>query len=240
MMKHTYKITGMTCDNCKEKITSALKSVSGITQVEINREKGLAEISMSEHIQTLVMQEVLTNLGDYSISMDMGASMKQMTKNKNHIKDLMTLFIIVGAILLFSVLTTFLMNQDFGFGMRMFMGGFFVVFGTLKVLKLKDFAIAYKEYDIVAKRSNIYAHAYPFIELGLGILYFTNLVPFISNIVTIIVMGIGAIGVYRKLLKKEEIPCACLGTVFKVPMTWVTLIEDMLMVVMAIIMLILM
>jgi len=239
-MKHTYKITGMTCDNCKEKITSALKSVSGITQVEINREKGLAEISMSEHIQTLVMQEVLTNLGDYSISMDMGASMKQMTKNKNHIKDLMTLFIIVGAILLFSVLTTFLMNQDFGFGMRMFMGGFFVVFGTLKVLKLKDFAIAYKEYDIVAKRSNIYAHAYPFIELGLGILYFTNLVPFISNIVTIIVMGIGAIGVYRKLLKKEEIPCACLGTVFKVPMTWVTLIEDMLMVVMAIIMLILM
>jgi hypothetical protein len=53
-------------------------------------------------------------------------------------------------------------------------------------------------------------------------------------------MGIGAIGVYIKLLKKEEIPCACLGTVFKVPMIWVTLAEDLLMVAMAVIMLILM
>jgi copper chaperone CopZ len=238
-MKHTYKITGMTCDNCKEKITHALKSISGITQVEIDRVKGLAEISMSEHIQTPVMQDALTGLGNYSISMDMGTSMKQVAENKSHIKDLIPLFVIVGAILLFSVIITFLMNQNFGFGMRMFMGEFFVVFGTLKLIKLKDFAIAYKEYDIIAKRSNVYAHAYPFIELGLGILYFTNLVPFITNIITIIVMGIGAIGVYIKLLKKEEIPCACLGTVFKVPMTWVTLVEDLLMVAMAVIMLIL-
>ena len=241
-MKHTYKITGitgMTCDNCKEKITHALKSISGITQVEINREKALAKISMSEHVQTPVMQDALTGLGDYSISMDVGTSMKQATKNKSHIKDLMPLFVIVGAILLFSVITTLLMNQNFSFGMRMFMGGFFLVFGTLKLLKLKDFAIAYKEYDIIAKRSNVYAHAYPFIELALGILYFINLVPFITNTITIVVMGIGAIGVYIKLLKKEEIPCACLGTVFKVPMTWVTLIEDLLMVVMAIIMIVL-
>ena len=124
--------------------------------------------------------------------------------------------------------------------MRMFMGGFFVVFGILKVLKLKDFAIAYKEYDILAMKSNAYAHIYPFIELGLGILYFTNLIPLTTNIATVIIMSIGAVGVYRKLRKKEEIPCACLGTVFKVPMTWVTLVEDLLMVVMAIIMLVLM
>jgi len=240
MMKHTYKITGMTCDNCKQKITSALGSLSGITQIEINREKGQAEISMSEHVQTLVMQEVLTSLGDYSISMDMGTSMKQVAEKKNHMKDLIPLFVIVGSILLFSVIITLSMGQNFTFGMRMFMGGFFLVFGLLKMMKLKDFAIAYKEYDIVARNSSIYAHTYPFIELSLGVLYFTNTLPFFTNTLTIIVMGIGAIGVYIKLRKKEEIPCACLGTVFKVPMTWVTLIEDMLMVVMAIIMLILM
>lgn len=240
MMKHTYKITGMTCGNCKEKITHALKSIPEISYVEIDREKGLAEISMSEHIQTPVMQELLARLGDYSISMDMGALMKQINEKKNHIKDLIPLFVIIGVILLFSVITTLFMGQDFRFGMRMFMGGFFVIFGMLKILKLKDFAIAYKEYDIIAKRSNLYAHTYPFIELGLGILYFINFLPFITNITTIIIMGIGAIGVYIKLLKKEEIPCACLGTVFKVPMTWVTLAEDLLMVAMAVIMLILM
>ena len=239
-MKHTYKIRGMTCDNCKEKVTHALKSVPGISHVEIDRKKELANISMSEHIQTPVMQESLTRLGDYSISMDMGTSIKQLSEKKNHIEDLIPLFVIIGVILLFSIITTLFMGQDSRFGMRMFMGGFFLVFGLLKMMKLKDFAIAYKEYDIIAKRSNIYAHAYPFIELGLGILYFINLVPFITNIITIIVMGIGATGVYIKLLKKEEIPCACLGTVFKVPMTWVTLVEDLLMVAMAIIMLILM
>lgn len=239
MMKHIYKITGMTCDNCKDKITQALQSIQEITKVEIDREKGLVDVSMSKHVQTPVMQEVLTTLGDYSISMDMEASMEK-EKKKNHFKDLIPLFVIVGAILLFSIIMTLVTVKDFQFGMRMFMGGFFVVFGMLKVLKLKDFAIAYKEYDIVAKHSSTYAHAYPFIELALGILYFINIIPFITNILTIIIMGIGAIGVYTKLRKREEIPCACLGTVFKVPMTWVTLAEDLFMVIMAIIMIVLM
>ncbi len=238
-MKHIYKITGMTCDNCKDKITQALQSIQEITKVEIDREKGLVDVSMSKHVQTPVMQEVLTTLGDYSISMDMEASMEK-EKKKNHFKDLIPLFVIVGAILLFSIIMTLVTVKDFQFGMRMFMGGFFVVFGMLKVLKLKDFAIAYKEYDIVAKHSSTYAHAYPFIELALGILYFINIIPFITNILTIIIMGIGAIGVYTKLRKREEIPCACLGTVFKVPMTWVTLAEDLFMVIMAIIMIVLM
>ena len=150
------------------------------------------------------------------------------------------MFVIVGAILLFSIIMTLVIGKDFQFGMRMFMGGFFAVFGILKVLKLKDFAVAYKEYDIIAKHSSLYAHAYPFIELALGILYFINIIPLTTNILTIIVMGIGATGVYIKLRKHEEIPCACLGTVFKVPMTWVTLAEDLLMVIMAIIMIVLM
>ena len=222
MMKHTYKITGMTCDNCKDKITQALESIPEITKVEIDREKGLVEISMSEHVQTPVMQTAISSLGEYSISMDMSVSIDQ-AKKKNHIKDLIPLFVIVGAILVFSIIISLITGNGFSFGMRMFMGGFFTVFGILKVLKLKGFAIAYKEYDIIAKHSNLYAHSYPFIELALGILYFINIIPLTTNILTIIVMGIGAIGVYIKLRKHEEIPCACLGTVFKVPMTWVTL-----------------
>ena len=239
MMKHTYKITGMTCDSCKGKITQALESIPEITKVQTDRENERAEISMSEHVQTPVMQTAISSLGKYTISMDMGVSMEE-AKKKNHIKDLIPLFVIVGAILIFSIITSLITGNGFSFGMRMFMGGFFTVFGILKVLKLKGFAIAYKEYDIIAKHSNLYAHSYPFIELALGILYFINIIPLTTNILTIIVMGIGAIGVYIKLRKHEEIPCACLGTVFKVPMTWVTLAEDLLMVIMAIIMIVLM
>lgn len=232
-MKHTYKIAGMTCNSCEEKITKVLLTLPEITKVSIDREKGIADISMSTHIQTSHMQEALSNVGSYTISMDMEASMEAMNQNKNHVKDLIPLFVIVGGILAFAILMSIFKNQNFAFAMRMFMGGFFVIFGLLKVLKLKDFALAYKEYDILAQRSSLYAHAYPFIELILGILYFTHSVPITTAIITIVVMGIGAIGVYLKLKKKEEIPCACLGTVFKVPMTWVTLVEDLLMVAMA-------
>ncbi|MFT5359638.1 MAG: hypothetical protein ACI88L_000096 [Candidatus Paceibacteria bacterium] len=113
--------------------------------------------------------------------------------------------------------------------MRNFMGSFFLVFGLLKVMKLSDFAKAYREYDLLAMRSGLYAKAYPFIELALAAAFLLNFEILITSWATFVIMLVGAFGVYLKLKKKEEIPCACLGTVFKVPMTWVTLIEDLLM-----------
>lgn len=115
----------------------------------------------------------------------------------------------------------------------MFMGSFFLVFGALKVIRLRAFAMAYREYDLLAMRSSTYAHTYPFIELVLAFGYFAGFYPVAVNTITLVVMLIGALGVYRKLRQREEIPCACLGTVFKVPMTWVTLGEDLLMAAMA-------
>ena len=43
------------------------------------------------------------------------------------------------------------------------------------------------------------------------------------------VMSVGAIGVARTLLRKDRIQCACLGTVFNLPMSRITLVEDLLM-----------
>ncbi len=113
--------------------------------------------------------------------------------------------------------------------MRNFMGSFFLVFGLLKTIKLKAFAKAYKEYDLLAMRSDLYARSYPFIELALAAAFLLNFEILITSWITFVIMLVSAIGVYIKLRKKEEVPCACLGTVFKLPMTWVTLIEDLLM-----------
>ena len=123
-------------------------------------------------------------------------------------------------------------------GMRNFMGSFFLVFGLLKVIRLKAFAMAYKKYDLLAMRSGLYAQVYPFLELALAAAFLLNFQVLVASWVTLVVMLIGALGVYLKLRKKEEIPCACLGTVFKVPMTWVTLVEDLLMAGMALYMII--
>ncbi len=113
--------------------------------------------------------------------------------------------------------------------MNHFMAGFFLVFSFFKLLNLKGFADAYQTYDVVAKRSRAYAFAYPFIELGLGLAYLVGANVLATNLVTLVVMGVSSIGVIQALLKKRAIECACLGTIFNLPMTKITLFEDLLM-----------
>jgi hypothetical protein len=117
------------------------------------------------------------------------------------------------------------------------MGVFFVIFALFKLLDLNGFVASYIGYDIVAKRFTSYAYLYPFIELGLGIAYLSN-APTSINWVTLFVTVIGSIGVGRELLRKSHIKCACLGTYIKLPLTTVSLVEDVGMGIMAIILLI--
>lgn len=121
--------------------------------------------------------------------------------------------------------------------MNDFMAAFFLIFGGFKVLKLDAFAEAYSMYDIMAKRSTFYAYAYPFIEIVLGFAYLLRLAPVPVNLITVILMLVSSFGVAQELAQKRTIPCACLGTVFKIPMTYVTLGEDLLMAAMALTML---
>lgn len=147
---------------------------------------------------------------------------------------LITIFAVIIGFTLFLVVSSG--NTDGMYIMRMFMGSFFAVFGGFKVVNWSGFVTAYKEYDVLAQRSTIYAYAYPVIEIGLGVLYFLAWSLLLTNAVTLGIMLVGAYGVWKKLRQGETIPCACLGVVFKIPMTYVTLIEDLLMAGMAILM----
>jgi len=129
-------------------------------------------------------------------------------------------------------------SWDLHAGMYDFMGVFFIVFSAFKIIHLSAFVDAYRTYDIIAQASKTYAYAYPFIEMALGLAYLLRLAPVTTNSITALIMFISAYGVLRALLKKEQIVCACLGTVFKIPMTSVTLGEDLLMAGMALWMLI--
>jgi len=120
--------------------------------------------------------------------------------------------------------------------MRNFMGGFFVTFSFFKLLNLSGFAVAYATYDIAAIRLRAYGYMYPFIELGLGIAYVGAFGGLITDVLTLAVMSLSTVGVTRSLLKKHAIRCACLGTVFNLPMSKITLIEDLSMVVISAIM----
>ena len=59
--------------------------------------------------------------------------------------------------------------------------------------------------------TRVYGYAYPFIELALGVAYLVRLAPLVTNLVTLAVMLVGAVGVTQALLQKRRIQCACLG-----------------------------
>lgn len=126
-------------------------------------------------------------------------------------------------------------------GMRVmgnFMGGFFVAFSFFKLLDLQGFVDAFQTYDVLARRVRAYGLLYPFLELGLGIAYLLKFAPLATNITTLFIMSIGIVGVTQALLSKRQIKCACLGTVFNLPMSKVTFVEDALMGAMAIMMIV--
>lgn len=152
-------------------------------------------------------------------------------------KEYMKLF----GILLFLALAGVAMSTLSGFNweewMRWFMGGFFIVFGSFKLIGMEMFVIAFRGYDPIAKRLRPYAYIYPFIEIFLGIFYILNMATIFRDVSTIIVMSISGYGVFKAISHHEQIKCACLGNIIKLPLTTVSLIENLTMAVMALIML---
>lgn len=118
-----------------------------------------------------------------------------------------------------------------------FMAGFFLVFAGFKLVDLKGFAQGYSTYDLLASRWFSYGYIYPFIELSFGLLMILGLFARQVLIAEIIVMTFSGIGVAIKLAKHEKFQCVCLGTFLKVPLTYVTLIEDFGMAILALILL---
>lgn len=116
-----------------------------------------------------------------------------------------------------------------------FMAWWLLIFGGFKLIKLSAFAEAYGMYDIIAKRIKAYGYIYPFIEIALGLMFLFRFEIIIAAWITFILMIINSIGAYRGIRDKKVLMCACLGTVFKLPMSYVSLGEDLLMAVMALI-----
>ncbi|GEQ85403.1 hypothetical protein ULMS_09110 [Patiriisocius marinistellae] len=245
-MKHTYNITGMTCNGCKASVEKTLRAVDDVTDVEVNLESGRAEISMNQHIVTTTFRQALPS--KYTIS---EVSVKQVgnaeigdkqnifntsnNETQTKLEQLKPLFLIFGCI----VLITAALNYN-GFNisavMLDFMGIFFFIFSLFKFFNLRGFAQSFSMYDPLAKAVPEYGKVYPFIELILGFMFLSRIQIPIVLIVTIIIIGITTIGVTRSLMSKKTIQCACLGTVLKLPMTEATFIENTIMIVMAIIM----
>ena len=245
-MKHKYNITGMTCTGCEEKVKFLLKKVMGIKDVTIDLQMGTAEIEMDTHISTEVLKSALKEYPKYQISMQEHAqSIPSMLMDKEVQKPWFITYkpilLIFAYILTISLIGSYSENDlNIYTSMRIFMAGFFITFSFFKILDIKGFAESYAMYDIVAKRFRAWGYIYAFLELGLGLAYATNFQPEIINYITLVVMSVSIVGVLQSVLNKRKIKCACLGVVFNLPMSTVTIVEDSLMIAMSAIMLFLM
>jgi copper chaperone CopZ len=231
-----YNLEGMKCQSCVGKITDAF-SKAGYRNVSVTLNPPKLSFSSDRTISDEDVQRTLSNAGDYKITPSLPSTAP--LNNTDADERLTPLFIILSYIV-GGVLLRASLSNEFSSAVLMtnFMGGFLVIFSMFKLLNLSGFAEAYATYDVIASRSRTYGLAYPFIELALGVTYLVGFQPFAVNLVTFILMVIGSVGVYQALKTKRKFQCACLGTALKLPMTKVTLVEDVTMGVMALIMLI--
>ena len=155
-------------------------------------------------------------------------------------KSYMPLIVIILLITIASVITSWNSQPSLPQFILNFMTGFFLVFAGFKLMDLKGFAEGYATYDLLARRVKAYGYVYPFIELTFGLLMLAGYHPVWLLWTEFVVMTFSGIGVAIKIAKREPFMCACLGTFLKVPLTYVTLIEDFGMAILAFVLLVVM
>jgi copper chaperone CopZ len=241
-MKHTYQISGMTCNGCRSDVEKRLNAIPGVKEAMVTLENEQAVILMAYHISIKTFQEalpkkyVITALTKPEVvDSSLGAS-STIKMEKSKWKQLMPLLLILGYLTVATVLLNY-QRENWDEAMLDFMGLFFIVFSFFKMLDIKGFSTSFAMYDPLAKMTSVYGWVYPFLETALGLMFLMRFEIDIALIATLVLLGITTIGVTKTLLDKKSISCACLGTALKLPMTEATFIENAIMILMAIFML---
>jgi len=108
---------------------------------------------------------------------------------------------------------------------------------VLAILKLRDvesFSSMFLGYDLLARRWVPYSYVYPFAEALAGILMIAHAFKFISIPVALFIGTIGTVSVIKAVyIDKRDIKCACVGGDTNVPLGFVSLTENLMMVAMA-------
>ncbi|RZP23873.1 copper chaperone [bacterium] len=231
MKQLQYKISGMTCSSCVATVTKAIESIRNVKNVTVSLDSGLAVVESNEDVSIDVIHSVLPDkfsVKPFKYFEDVNADDKE-----SFLAKLFPLILILSYISLTSIIINF--NQSLDDLMMDFMGIFFIVFSFFKFLDYKSFPNSFAMYDPLAKALPLYGWIYPFIETILGLMFLFRFQLFTSIIITILLLGITTYGVVNVLKNKQTIQCACLGTAIKLPMTVATLIENGIMIMMALI-----
>ncbi len=218
----------MTCASCAEKVEKALQAIAPQASVTLNP----ARASAPTDVSLANLNAALIAVGRYRLSELAAEPTSKHSANdyfaNNYLarfKIYYPLFLVIG---LCAVAALASANWMMGF-----MAAFYIVFGAFKLLDVPAFARAFSRYDIIAKHVPFWGYVYPFVELGLGFGFLFYFQMTVVTWIAFVTSLIGALGVIQSVSRKETIQCACLGTVFQLPMSTVTIIENLGMAAMA-------
>ncbi|WP_298627837.1 MauE/DoxX family redox-associated membrane protein [uncultured Legionella sp.] len=121
--------------------------------------------------------------------------------------------------------------------------GWFIAFSMsvlalLKLQNIESFSTMFLNYDLLAKRWVPYSYIYPFAEALAGILMISNSLNWLSIPVALFIGTVGALSVFKAVyIDKRELKCACVGGDSNVPLGFISLTENLMMIGMALFML---
>ncbi|NYZ61939.1 glutaredoxin family protein [Luteimonas deserti] len=109
------------------------------------------------------------------------------------------------------------------------------VLALLKLQNLGSFATMFLNYDLLARRWVPYSYVYPFAEGLAGVLMIAGVLTWLSVPVALFIGTVGAVSVFKAVyVDRRELTCACVGGASNVPLGFVSLTENLMMIAMAI------
>lgn len=115
-----------------------------------------------------------------------------------------------------------------------FIGFSMCLLASLKLRDIESFSGMFLGYDLLARRWVPYAYLYPFAELAAGVLMIAGVLMWLSVPIALFIGGIGAVSVFKAVyIDRRELKCACVGGDSNVPLGFVSLTENVMMVAMA-------
>jgi glutaredoxin len=116
-----------------------------------------------------------------------------------------------------------------------FIGLSMMALAMLKLQNIVSFSTMFLNYDLLARRWIPYGKIYPFAELGAGALMVAGVATWLSAPVAMFIGGVGAVSVIKAVyIDKRELKCACVGGDSNVPLGFLSLTENLMMIAMAV------
>ena len=232
-MQYLFKLEGMTCQGCADTIQNGMNEQSFINNAEVSLKEETLEITSDNDLDIRSLNSVISVLGNYKVrpyKTNLFAEIINYFTSKKAIVIALSI-VILSSLAMQAPFEDIKIKNVF----MSYMGIFFILFSFLKLLNVSGFSMTFVKYDLISKVIPGFALTYPFIELGLGMIFLTQIESILiyANILTLIFMISQSIGISRALIRSEQIQCACMGSAVDLPLSSLTLVENALMIMMS-------